>query len=139
LGRPGPQPRDARDRETRPDPAADPPRATRRPAQAPAPGAALLPAFYESAFGWRFNNYGPEYAGIVGFDGDGEAGGLDVNRTPGTGGPLVQIYSEDLDATATAVAAAGGRIVEGPYDFPGGRGFQFTDPSGNQLGVWTPA
>jgi predicted enzyme related to lactoylglutathione lyase len=30
-------------------------------------------------------------------------------------------------------------VVEGPYSFPGGRGFQFTDPSGNQLAVWTPA
>jgi predicted enzyme related to lactoylglutathione lyase len=96
-------------------------------------------AFYESAFGWRFNNYGPEYAGIVAPDGDGEVGGLDANRAPGTGGPLVQIYSVDLDATAASVTAAGGQIVEGPYDFPGGRGFQFTDPSGNQLAVWTPA
>ena len=39
-------------------------------------------AFYESAFGWRFNNYGPEYAGIVAPDGDGEAGGFDANRAP---------------------------------------------------------
>ena len=100
---------------------------------------AATQAFYEAAFGWRFNNYGPEYAGIAAPDGDGEAGGLDANRAPGTGGPLVQIYSVDLEATAAAVTAAGGQIVEGPYDFPGGRGFQFTDPSGNQLAVWTPA
>jgi hypothetical protein len=100
---------------------------------------AATQAFYESAFGWRFNNYGPEYAGIVVPGGNGEAGGLDANRRPETGGPLVQIYSVDLDATAAAVTAARGQIVEGPYDFPGSRGFRFTDPSGNQLGVWTPA
>jgi len=43
---------------------------------------AATQAFYEAAFGWRFNNYGPEYAGIAAPDGDGEAGGLDANRAP---------------------------------------------------------
>ena len=45
-------------------------------------------AFYESAFGWRFSDYGPDYAGI---QGDGkEAGGLrrDPDARPG-GAPLV--------------------------------------------------
>lgn len=32
---------------------------------------------------------------------------------------------------------AGGRIVKGPYAFPGGRRFHFTDPSGNELAVWS--
>jgi len=26
--------------------------------------------------------------------------------------------------------------VNGPYEFPGGRRFEFSDPSGNELGVW---
>ena len=32
------------------------------------------------AFGWRFNDYGPEYAGIDGPDGDGKVGGLNTGR-----------------------------------------------------------
>ncbi|MFB7886733.1 hypothetical protein ACWFQT_06675 [Cellulosimicrobium cellulans] len=32
--------------------------------------------------------------------------------------------------------SAGGQVVEGPYEFPGGRRFHFLDPSGNELGVW---
>jgi predicted enzyme related to lactoylglutathione lyase len=92
-------------------------------------------AFYESAFGWRFNEYGPDYAGIVAPGGDGEAGGLNAGREPGRAGPLVLLYSDDLDATVAAVRAAGGQVVEGPYEFPGGRRFHFTDPSGNELGV----
>ena len=28
-------------------------------------------AFYTQAFGWRLNDYGPEYAGIAAPDGDG--------------------------------------------------------------------
>lgn len=33
-------------------------------------------AFYESAFGWSFNDYGPAYSGIKSPDGAGEVGGL---------------------------------------------------------------
>lgn len=93
-------------------------------------------AFYATAFGWSFTDYGPDYAGIRATDGDGEAGGLNAERTPVRGGPLVLLWSADLDASATAVAAAGGTLVEGPYDYPGGRRFHFLDPSGNELGVY---
>ncbi|MGI8522247.1 MAG: VOC family protein [Nocardioides sp.] len=91
--------------------------------------------FYGSAFGWEFADYGPTYSGIQGPD--GEVGGLNGERQPGPGGPLVLLYSDDLDATVAAVEAAGGAIVEAPYDFPGGRRFHFADPGGNVLGVWT--
>ncbi|WP_285189751.1 VOC family protein [Rhodococcus sp. MEB041] len=93
-------------------------------------------AFYAGAFGWTFVDYGPTYAGIVGADG-AEAGGLAVVETPApAGGPLVLLYSDDLDASAEAVEEAGGSVVSGPYDFPGGRRFHFADPSGTVLGVW---
>lgn len=93
-------------------------------------------AFYESVFGWSFNDYGPEYAGIAAPDGNGEVGGLNPAREPGRSGPLVLLFSEDLDATAVAIDTAGGEVVEGPYPFPGGRRLHFLDPSGNELGVW---
>lgn len=95
--------------------------------------------FYASAFGWRFNDYGPDYAGIVAPDGDGEVGGLNPSGTEGTGGPLVILFSDDLDASLAAVRAAGGRVVEEPYEFPGGRRFHFADPAGNELAVWARA
>jgi uncharacterized protein len=93
--------------------------------------------FYAAAFGWDFADYGPAYAGIRDPSGR-EVGGLAVGERPGTGGPLVLLYSADLDATAAAVTDAGGRVVEGPYPFPGGRRFHFTDPGGTELGVWAP-
>jgi len=93
--------------------------------------------FYAAAFGWAFNDYGPQYAGIRWTEGDAEVGGLNATREPVRGGPLVLLWSEDLDATAAALTAAGGTVVEGPYDFPGGRRLHFTDPSGNELGVWS--
>ncbi|MCY1141195.1 VOC family protein [Actinoplanes sp. Pm04-4] len=91
--------------------------------------------FYGEAFGWQFNDYGPEYAGIR--RGAGEVGGLRAGEPVGVGGPLVLLFSSDLDASVEAVRAAGGQVVEGPYEFPGGRRFHFTDPSGNELGVWS--
>lgn len=93
--------------------------------------------FYSTAFGWQFNDYGPEYAGIKGEK--GEVGGLHQTAQPRTGGPLVILYSKDLEKTLAAVRAAGGTVVREPFAFPGGRRFQFTDPSGNELGVWSAA
>ncbi len=93
-------------------------------------------AFYAAAFGWEFNDYGPEYAGIRGPDPDDpEAGGLAAH---GPSHPLVILYSDDIDATVEAVTSAGGAIVNGPYDFPGGRRVHFTDPAGNELAAWSP-
>lgn len=93
-------------------------------------------AFYAEAFGWAFNDYGADYAGIRAGDGDGEAGGLNPRRAAGSGLPLVIIYSDDLDATVESVRLAGGQITEEPYEFPGGRRFHFADPGGNELAAW---
>lgn len=94
--------------------------------------------FYAAAFGWEFNDYGPGYAGIRG-KGGGEVGGLNPSARVRPGGPLVILYSDDLEASVEAVRSAGGRIVTEPYDFPGGRRFHFTDPSGHELAVWAPS
>ncbi|MCB9623198.1 MAG: VOC family protein [Sandaracinus sp.] len=93
-------------------------------------------AFYSAAFGWSLVDYGPSYAGIAG-EGK-EAGGLALG-TPHPGGPLVVLFSNDLDASLEAVEGAGGRITKPIFDFPGGRRFHFTDPSGNELAVWGAA
>jgi uncharacterized protein len=91
--------------------------------------------FYTSAFGWAFNDYGPGYAGIRG--GDGEVGGMREGEPGAGGGPLVILYSDDLEGSLAKVREAGGRIVKDPFAFPGGRRFHFTDPSGTELAVWS--
>jgi predicted enzyme related to lactoylglutathione lyase len=95
-------------------------------------------AFYAAAFGWAFTDYGPTYAAIRHPDGGAaEVGGMTVlEEEQRGGGPLVLLFSEDLDRSAADVEAAGGAVVDGPYPFPGGRRFHFRDPSGNVLGVW---
>jgi predicted enzyme related to lactoylglutathione lyase len=92
--------------------------------------------FYVTAFGWTFNDYGPEYAGIQGKE--RELGGLRQAEPVRRGGPLVVLYSEDLEASRAAVESAGGTLVQEPFSFPGGRRFHFEDPSGNELAVWSP-
>ena len=77
--------------------------------------------FYSQAFGWRFNDYGPEYAGIQSPRGETapEVGGLRTDQEVRAGGPFVLLYSTDLDQSVEAVRNAGGQVVNGPYEFPG--------------------
>lgn len=97
-------------------------------------------AFYGGAFGWAFTDYGPgpAYVGIQGSGETGaEVGGFRKDEEIQPGGPLVLIFSADMDASADAVRAVGGEVTNGPYEFPGGRRFHFRDPFGNELGVWS--
>ena len=90
--------------------------------------------FYAQAFGWKFEDYGPDYTSFV----DGRiAGGFAKAASVAHGGPLVVIYAVDLAAAETKIRAAGGTITKEPFSYPGGRRFHFTDPSGNELAVWS--
>lgn len=95
--------------------------------------------FYAFAFGWHFNDYGPDYKGIRRMGEPGEMGGLcRAESLQAKGGRiLVILYSKVLEDTAARVTAAGGKITMPIFDFPGGRRFHFEDPSGNELGVWS--
>jgi predicted enzyme related to lactoylglutathione lyase len=90
--------------------------------------------FYGNAFGWSFEDYGPDYASFS----DGRlSGGFQAASQVSTGGPLVVIYAADLEALEQKVKQAGGKIVKSIFRFPGGRRFHFTDPSGHELAVWS--
>ena len=93
--------------------------------------------FFGEAFGWKFTDYGTEYAGIQKLNGDGEAGGIFLTESVATGGPLVILYSENLEDSYESVQSAGGKFTKEIFSFPGGRRFQFCDPSGNELAVWS--
>ncbi len=91
-------------------------------------------AFYSEVFGWKFKDYGPEYTS---FDDGRLGGGFYATPSVRAGGPLVVLYAVDLEAVEEAIVEAGGTIIRQAFDFPGGRRFHFTDPSGNELGVWS--
>jgi uncharacterized protein len=90
--------------------------------------------FYGTVFGWSFEDYGPDYASFA----DGRlSGGFQTAAQVRGGGPLVIIYAADLESMERRVREAGGSVVRPIFSFPGGRRFHFTDPSGNELAVWS--
>jgi predicted enzyme related to lactoylglutathione lyase len=90
--------------------------------------------FYGAVFGWKFEDYGPDYSSFS----DGRvSGGFTTERPAPAAQLLVVIYASDLEAAQSHVKAAGGSIVKETFSFPGGRRFHFTDPSGNELAVWS--
>jgi predicted enzyme related to lactoylglutathione lyase len=100
----------------------------------PVTDVAAAKRFYIEAFGWTFTDYGPDYTSFE----DGRlAGGLTKAGAVGNGGPLIVVYADDLEGMEARVRRAGGTIVKAIFSFPGGRRFHFTDPSGNELAVWS--
>jgi predicted enzyme related to lactoylglutathione lyase len=90
--------------------------------------------FYVDAFGWKFTDYGPDYTSFA----DGRlAGGFQKAASVSHGGPLIVIFAIDLADAEKRVRAAGGTITKPVFSFPGGHRFHFTDPSGNELAVWS--
>ncbi|THD58853.1 VOC family protein [Phenylobacterium sp.] len=90
-------------------------------------------AFYGQAFGWAFTDYGPAYAAMS----EGLDGGFNADASDQAAKPLVILYAHDLEAMEARVREAGGGVVRPIFTFPGGRRFHFTDPSGNELAVWS--
>ncbi len=97
-------------------------------------------AFYATALGWSFNDYGPDYAGVKDPRTGGEFAGLNARPVASRGeGVLALIRTDDADAALASVLEAGGRVQTAMHDYPGGRRFMFADPSGNVLGVYEPS
>ena len=93
--------------------------------------------FFSDAFGWRFVDYGPDYAAFEDAGIDGGFFSSDLTARTDSGSALVVLYSQDLEATQARVEEAGGKIVKAIFSFPGGRRFHFCDPSDNEYAVWS--
>lgn len=88
-------------------------------------------AFFADAFGWSFIDYGPDYRDLRGarLGGGVERGELRP--------PLPVLKADDLEAMLARVKAAGAEITQEIFAFPGGRRFQFREPGGTEMAVWT--
>ena len=102
----------------------------------PADDLMAVKKFYTEAFGWEFTDYGPEY---IAFKDGVLEGGFTKGQASGEAGPLVILYSDNLESSMEGVVRAGGTIAKPIYPFPGGRRFHFRDPVGNHLAVWSEA
>ena len=96
-------------------------------------------AFYRDVFGWTFTWYGDRYLAFHHGDGGGE-GGFRPESPVVSGGVMPVLFAEDLEAIFAVVSARSDASIVNPiFSFPGGRRFEFKDPSGNILGVWSDA
>src|SRR2546430_2359929 len=90
--------------------------------------------FYQQVFGWKFEDYGPDYTSFQ----DGRlSGGFTKDAPVRPANPLVVIYAARLEDVEAKVKQAGGKGVRNTYPVPRRRRFHFSDPSGNELAVWT--
>lgn len=97
----------------------------------------VVEAFYGSAFGWTFTDYGEDYRAFNDGQLDGGFYKSDSASTTINGSALVVLFAEDLERVRDRVADSGGKIARDIFAFPGGRRFHFTDPNGNELAVWS--
>lgn len=91
-------------------------------------------AFYTKSFNWKFKDYGTEYTS---FFESGLRGGFEKHEGEIINGALIVLYHNDLDAIKNKIIESKGKISKDIFSFPGGRRFQFVDPSGNELAVWS--
>ena len=105
--------------------------------------------FYKTVFGWKIESMGEDgYCTIETTDSDDdgmptEVGGINggfYKRESKKDGPSVVIETDDLDMTSAEIVAAGGKITNPKHPI-GEWGFMadFTDPDGNEVGLWEMA
>ena len=87
--------------------------------------------FFAEAFGWEFVAYGDDYRDIqrAGLGGGIARGDLRP--------PLPVLKTGDLEAMFVRVKQAGAEITKETFEFPGGRRFQFREPGGTEMAVWS--
>lgn len=93
-----------------------------------------IKTFYNQCFDWEFTDYGDGY---VAFANSGVAGGFEKTDDKIINGTLVVLYHKDLKHIKDKIIKAGGKISKDIFSFPGGKRFQFLDPSGNELAIWS--
>ena len=90
--------------------------------------------FYTKAFDWSFTDYGPTY---IAFSKSGIQGGFEKTEIDIVHGALIVLYHKNLNLIKNKIIKSGGKISMDIFSFPGGHRFHFTDPSQNELAVWS--
>lgn len=98
--------------------------------------------FYATVFGWTYESAGPEYGGYINAAKDGSPVAGMMANNPEWQAPdnwATYFRTDDINATGSAVTAAGGAGCLDPMEIPT-KGFMSmaTDPSGAFFGLWQP-
>ncbi|HMQ70267.1 MAG TPA: VOC family protein [Ignavibacteria bacterium] len=90
--------------------------------------------FYRRTFGCDFTDYGPDYTSLS----NSEVNlGIEITKDEITSSVFFVSYHNDLESLKTNITEGGGKISKHIFLFPGGRRFDFTDPSGNEPADWS--
>jgi predicted enzyme related to lactoylglutathione lyase len=104
----------------------------------PAPDPQPLATFYAEVFGWTvdLDRPSPSFA-----DGSRHVIGHFIPDAEVAGGDGVRpyVYVDDIDETLHSVVVGGGRVATAPYPEGQLRVATFSDPAGNEIGIWTQA
>ena len=87
--------------------------------------------FFAKACGWDFIAYGPDYRDI---QGAGTGGGIERGDNKA---PLIVLKADDLQAAYDQLCNAGAHITKEIFEFPGGKRFEFREPGGTNMAVWS--
>lgn len=97
-------------------------------------------AFYENAFGWTFEPWGPPNFWRIHTSPEAIHGALQERRTPVSGGGMIgfecTVGVEDVQKTAAQVEEHGGKVTMPPFEIEGvGTLIMFEDTEGNTVGA----
>jgi predicted enzyme related to lactoylglutathione lyase len=117
----------------------------------PATDRERMASFYQSAFGWKAQMFGPEmrsYTVVTTTESDENGrpttpgsinGGFYMRTDDPTQAPSVVIAVDDANQAIAKIKAAGGEILSGPDEIPGvGLYVSFRDTEGNRMSVLQP-
>ncbi len=97
-------------------------------------------AFYEQAFGWTFEPWGPPNFWRIHTTADGIHGALQKRHEPVQGSGMIgfecSIAVDDIHASVAAIEASGGSITMPPFEIESvGTLAMFKDTEGNVVGA----
>ena len=103
----------------------------------PSSDLAATKAFFAALWGWKFQDYGPDYIAVD--DGRIAGGFFRAQETwPSTAAcPLVIFYTAELEMSRADVVRLGGEMTRDIFEFPGGRRFHFRAPGTGEFAVWS--
>ncbi len=102
------------------------------------PDPAAVKPFYEAVLGWTFTEPDDAFGGyVMALKGEAPVAGMGPQADGGRTAWTMYFASDDADAAAAGVRAAGGTVLRDPDDVgPLGRMFVADDPTGARFGVW---
>lgn len=92
-----------------------------------------MKVFYGNTFDWDFTDFWPEYCDIKNAWMAWWFAKMEKTKVP----TLAVLYHDNLEEALENIKKNGWEIVVDIFSFPGGRRFEFLDPSGNRLAIWS--